>query len=83
MWSAAIGMLLILGGLAVALGPICYGFHREVVARHVREVRSELASLAGRSPLKCAHCGEMVEDLYFVSVPGTSHFEPDVLSEAS
>jgi hypothetical protein len=83
MWSAAIGILLILGGVAVALGPICYGFHREVLNRHLRELRSELASLSDRPPLKCAHCGEMVEDLYYVSVPDTSEYETEALSEAS
>jgi hypothetical protein len=82
MWSAAIGILLILGGLAVALGPICYGFHREVLARHVRAVREELAAITGR-PLRCAHCGELVEEASSVSVLGSANFEPDVLSEAS
>jgi hypothetical protein len=83
MWSAGVGMLLILMGLAVALGPILYGFHLEVVERRSREFRSNSQPMSIISALRCAHCGELVEDTYFAFAPHDLAYDPSDLYEAS
>jgi hypothetical protein len=83
MWSAGFGMLLILGGLAAALFPILYGFHREILHGRTRRLLSGIAPMSSSSELKCAHCGEVVDDTYFVFMPRIPEYESAELYEAS
>ena len=83
MWSAGIGMLLILMGLAVALGPILFGFHLEIVERRSREFLAKATPMSVISGLRCAHCGELVEDTYFAIVPHKVEYDSSLLYEAS
>jgi hypothetical protein len=83
MWSAAIGIVLILAGLGVALLPILFGFHLQVVDGRLREVRTKVTPISESLAVKCAHCGEAMDDTYYVFMPNSSEHEPSLQFEAS
>jgi hypothetical protein len=83
MWSAAIGIILILAGLGVAVLPILFGFHLQVVDGRLREVRTKVTPISGSLTIKCAHCGEAMDDTYYMFTPNSSEREPSLQFEAS
>jgi hypothetical protein len=82
MLITSFGMVLILAGWAVGLGPILYCLHREAVAKSARNVAADFATRAVTPP-KCSHCGEIVDDVYFMFTSHAGQYNADAQLQAS
>lgn len=60
MWSATLGMVLMVMGFTVALGPVLYGVHLALVDERERRTAGVTALALEEAPTLCPFCGEVV-----------------------
>ncbi len=60
MWSATIGMVLMVMGFTVALGPVLYGVHLALIDERERQAATVANLAVVEETTLCPFCGEVV-----------------------